>query len=273
MMSRSKPETHMAAVSSRTRRSKSPLPFKPLDKSSYIPMYAQIQTQLRNMIQTSKLKPGDALPSEEELGRVYGISRMTARQALQGLKMQGLAARHKGLGTFVTQPKVEKDIAHLCGFTAEMQALGMKPSSQVLSAETTVASESAASSLAIKPGAPVFCLRRLRFADGSPLAVEESTLSLERFPGIEKINFARHSLYATLRQNYGVHFALADEILEAHAAGQTEARLLNLPLRSCLLIISRVLWSADNQPLEMARSLYRGDRYRAVLRIPARTVK
>jgi GntR family transcriptional regulator len=75
---------------------------------------------LLKMINSGKLRAGDSLPGEEELGHVYGVSRMTSRQALQVLKQQGFASRQRGRGTFVTQPKVEKDITHLSGFTAEM---------------------------------------------------------------------------------------------------------------------------------------------------------
>jgi GntR family transcriptional regulator len=113
--------------------------FEPLDKSSFTPMYFQIQTQLLKMIQSGRLRAGDSLPSEEELSRICGVSRMTSRQALQALKSQGYASRHKGQGSFVSQPLVEKDITHLCGFTAEMQALGIKASSRVLTAETAPA--------------------------------------------------------------------------------------------------------------------------------------
>ena len=243
--------------------------FEPLDKSSFVPMYAQIQTQLQDMIRKQDLKPGDLLPSEEELSRCFGVSRMTARQALQSLRNLGLAARHKGLGTFVTQPKVEKDIAHLFGFTAEMKALGMKPSSKLLQAEVRQAEEKIAESLAIKPGARIFALRRLRYADGLPMAIEESSLSLDRFPGIDAIDFHKESLYETLRQRYGVRFSLTDEILEAHLSGRDEAQMLDLPAHSCLLVISRVLWNVEDEPVEVARSWYRGDRYRAVLRLSA----
>jgi GntR family transcriptional regulator len=251
----------------------SDLPFESLDKSSYIPMYVQIQGQLLAMIRSSRLNAGDPLPSEEELSRVYGVSRMTSRQALQLLKSQGFATRHKGRGTFVTRPKVEKDIAHLAGFTAEMQALSMRASSQLLASETIPAAEEIATTLVIEVGTPVFRLRRLRLADGSPVAIEESCLSSIRFPGIEKLDFIRRSLYQTLRERYGVRFGMADEILEARAASKPEAQLLAIPARSSLLVISRTLWNVDGEPFEMARSSYRGDRYRAVLRLPATTVE
>lgn len=249
------------------------LPFASLDRNSFTPMYAQIQAQLLEMIRSGRLQPGDLLPSEEELSRIYGISRMTARQALQSLKTQGFANRQKGKGTFVTRPKMEKDIAHLSGFSAEMRALGMKPSSRVLASQTVNASDEIASRLSINAGTPVFRLCRLRLANDVPLAVEEICLPAAKFPGIQKLDFSRHSLYQTIHERYRTRFGIADEVLEARAASRHEAELLEIPTRSCLLVISRILWSVDGEPIETVSSSYRGDRYRAVLRIPATTVE
>ncbi len=245
----------------------------PLDKGSFTPMYFQIQTQLLKMIQSGRLRPGDALPSEDELSRACGVSRMTARHALQSLKSQGFASRHKGQGTFVSQPRVEKDIMHLSGFTAEMRALGLHPSSQVLSARMTPASAEVASSLRIEVETPVFQLRRLRCADDLPVAVEDVWISREQFPGVDKIDFSSASLYRTLRERYGIRVSRADEVLEARSATSREAELLRIPRRSSVLAISRTLWSTDGKPVEAAHSVYRGDRYRAVLSIPATAVE
>ena len=247
--------------------------FDPLDKSSFTPMYFQIQAQLLKMIQSGQLRPGDALPSEDELSRTCGVSRMTARHALQSLKNQGFASRHKGQGTFVSQPRVEKDITHLSGFTAEMRALGLQPGSRILSAEMVPAPAEVASRFRVEVGAPMFNLRRLRLADGLPVAVEEVWLSREQFPGVDKINFASSSLYQTLRERYGIRVSRADEILEARAASRHEAELLEIPRRSSVLVISRTLWDIDGKPVETAHSVYRGDRYRAVLAIPATVVE
>lgn len=243
--------------------------FEPLDKSSFTPMYFQIQTQLLEMIQSGRLRPGDPLPSEEELSRIYGVSRMTSRQALQSLKSQGFASRHKGHGSFVSQPRVEKDITHLCGFTAEMRALGIRASSRVLSSETIPAPPEIAAQLGIAVGAPIYQLRRLRLANDLPVAVEEIRLPSDRFPGVEKLDFTRLSLYQTLRDRYGIKVSRADEILEARSATNREAQLLEIQPRASLLVISRTLWSTDGLPVETAHSVYRGDRYRAVVRIPA----
>lgn len=247
--------------------------FAPLDRGSFTPMYFQIQAQLLKMIRSGRLLPGDALPSEEEVSRACGVSRMTARHALQSLKSQGFASRHKGQGTFVSQPRVEKDIMHLSGFTAEMRALGLHPSSQVLSAEMTPAPAEVASRLRIEVEGPVFQLRRLRCADGLPVAVEDVWISREQFPGVDKIDFSSASLYRTLRERYGIRLSRADEVLEARSATSREAELLKIPRRSSVLAISRTLWSTDGKPVETAHSVYRGDRYRAVLSIPATAVE
>lgn len=249
------------------------LPFKPLDKNSFTPMYFQIHTQLLEMIQSGQLRYDDPLPSEEELSRIYGVSRMTSRQALQALKGLGYASRHRGRGSFVSKPRVEKDINHLCGFTAEMRALGIVATSKVLESGIESASAEIAAQLKIKPETPIFKLCRLRMADGQPVAVEEIHLPAERYPDIEKLDFSNCSLYQTLREHYGIRVSLADEILEARAASRREAELLQIPIRSSLLAISRTLLSEDGQPVETAFSVYRGDRYRAVLRIPATAVE
>ena len=242
---------------------------QPLDKSSFTPMYFQIQTQLLKMIQSGRLRAGDSLPSEEELSRIYGVSRMTSRQALQALKSQGFASRHKGQRSFVSQPRVEKDITHLCGFTAEMQALGIKATSRVLKAETVPATAEVAGHLGIAVHAPIFLLMRLRLADKLPVAIEEIRLPHDRFPGIEKLDFSRLSLYQTLREHFGIRVSRADEILEARSATSREAKLLEIHARASLLVMSRTLWNTDGMPVETAHSVYRGDRYRAVLHIPA----
>jgi GntR family transcriptional regulator len=230
---------------------------QPLDKKGFIPLYYQIQRALMEQIQSGQLTEGDPLASEEELSRYYQVSRMTARQALHGLKSKGYAFSEKGRGTFVTRPKLEKNILHLQGFTEDMRQRGMKPSSRLL--EQSV----------IK----VIRLRRLRLADGIPMAIEESNIPLRQFPGLDRIDFAKHSLYQTLRERYGVRVGYADEIIEALPATREEAELLTIPKRASVLSISRIILTTQESPIEAACSRYRGDRYRASIRVPTTTIE
>jgi GntR family transcriptional regulator len=246
--------------------SRKPLsPFHAIDKTSIVGLAEQIQAQILGLIHSGRLAVGDLLPGEQELGQIFGVNRTVGRKALVQIEGIGYAVRQKGRGTFVTFPKVIKEISGVSGFSAEMRALGMQPGARVLAAERREASTEVAARLAIFRGTPVFHLQRLRLADQRPVAIEESYLELARFPGILKIDFNNASLYDVLSDDYGVQLTRADDVVEAEGAGRREARLLDISPRTSLLVVTRTVWAADGRPVEMARSHYRGDRFRAVL--------
>ncbi len=244
-----------------------------LDKTGFIPLYYQIQRVLMEKIRSGELSEGDFLQSEEELARLYQVSRMTARQALHGLKASGYALSQKGRGTFVTRPKMEKNVLHLLGFTEDMKQRGMVPSSRLLEQTVIKATDDLAEKLKVTAGDPVIHLRRLRLADGIPMALEDSNIPLKFFPGLERISFAKQSLYRVLRENFGVRVGWADEVIEALPATREESELLTIPKRACILAISRVITTIEETPIEVACSRYRGDRYRASIRVPTTTIE
>jgi GntR family transcriptional regulator len=244
-----------------------------LNKNGFIPLYYQIQRALMEKIHSGELGEGDPLASEEELSRLYQVSRMTARQALHGLKTSGFAFSEKGRGTFVTRPKLEKNIMHLQGFTEDMRQRGMKPSSRLLEQSVVRPSEDVMQKLKVNPEENVMLLRRLRLADDTPMALEESHIPLRLFPGLDRIDFAKHSLYHTLRERYGVRVGYADEVIEALPATHEEAELLTIPRRASVLSISRIIMTTQESPIEAACSRYRGDRYRASIRVPMTAIE
>lgn len=247
--------------------------FHPLDKNGFIPLYFQIQRALMEKIQSGELSEGDPLASEEELSRYYQVSRMTARQALHGLKTSGYAFSEKGRGTFVTRPKLEKNIMHLQGFTEEMRQRGLKPTSKLLEQSVIVPDEDLRQRLKLDANDKALHLRRLRLADGIPMAIEDSHIPLKQFPGLDRIDFAKHSLYQTLRERYGVRVGYADEIIEALLATKEESELLTIPRKSSVLSITRVIMTTQETPVEAACSRYRSDRYRASIRVPMTAIE
>jgi len=239
-----------------------------LTKAGFVPLYRQIHQALRERIESGELVEGDAIESEEELARRYQVSRMTARQALRELKLVGYAASQRGRrGTFVTRPKLEKNISHLEGFTQDILRQGMKPSSKILKRAIIKPSQDVAEKLRIAPASKVLHLERLRLADRTPVAFEVSYIPVDRFPGLGKFDFSKVSFYETLKEHYGIRFGWADEIIEATQATSYESQLLTISRHSPVLCIWRVLMSTDEIPLEYARSCYRGDRYQASLRV------
>src|SRR5262249_40781590 len=153
-------------------------------RHSPIPRYHQLKEILRERVRTGEWKPGDHIPSERELGETYGISRMTARQAITELVNEGVFYREQGKGTFVTRNKITQQLMTLTGFTEDISARGQHPSTQVLSAHMDVADAETIEHLRIEPSDPIFCVQRLRLADGEPLAIEYARLS---FRGCERL--------------------------------------------------------------------------------------
>lgn len=238
----------------------------PLDRSSFVPLYAQIHERISSRIKDGRLKVGDLLPPENELATAYQVSRMTCRQALQLLSSQGYLVRTRGAGSSVTLPKVDKDVSHLHGFTAEIRAMGGVPSSKVLKNEIIGAPQEAAKALCCQVGEPVFLLERLRFAGEQAMALEQAFLPLRRMIGIEKLDFSgTRSLYETLTEIFGIRVNSADETIEARLASKHESQYLSYT--GAALVMNRTLYDVEGRPIEFAKSVYRGDRYRATMKI------
>jgi GntR family transcriptional regulator len=236
-------------------------------KSGPVPRYYQLQEIIRERIRNGEWAPGSVIPSERELCERYGISRMTARQAISGLESEGLLYREQGKGTFVGQPMIAQQLLQLTGFTEDMTARKSKPGARVLSAEMWPADQVTAERLRIRAGQPVYRLRRLRLADGEPLAIE---LTRVTFIGCERLlnyDLASESLYQLLSGTFDIPLLEADEELQADLATADEPELLQVPAGSPVLRTRRVMVTRRNHPVEYATSVYRGDKYRFYTRL------
>src|SRR5579884_1425417 len=230
-------------------------------RKSPLPRYYQLKEIMREKIRSGEWKPGDLIPSERELGEQYGISRMTARQAITEMVNEGHLYREQGKGTFVSRHKITQQLMRLTGFTEDISARGQKPGTKVIIASMRPADEIVAERLRIKQGQPIFYLQRLRMADGEPLAIENSHIS---FMGCERLleeDLEHNSLYRLLETQYGLPLIEAEQELEAGLAGNEEAQLLKIPIASAVLLIRRPTYTDRNQPIEYAKSVYRGNKY------------
>jgi GntR family transcriptional regulator, N-acetylglucosamine utilization regulator len=230
-------------------------------RKSPLPRYYQLKEIMRDKIRSGEWKPGDLIPSERELGEQYGISRMTARQAITELVNEGLFYREQGKGTFVSRHKITQQLINLTGFTEDMKARGQRPGTKVISAQMMPADEALAERLRIKTGQSVFRLQRLRLSDEEPLAIEISTLS---FMGCERLleeDLEKNSLYRLLEDKYGLPLMEAEQELEAGLMGSEESQLLKVAPGSAALYIRRTTYTERDQPIEYAKSIYCGNKY------------
>lgn len=236
----------------------------PLDKAGTGPLYMQLQQRMREAIDNGHLKPEQALPSERDLCEDFGLSRITVRRAISGLVDEQRLVRRHGAGTFIagqsgSDPKsrVEKVFSKLSSFSEDMESRGFKPGSQWLQKATGMVTPDEAMSLALSPGSLVHRLRRLRFADGRPMALENTLLPGHYLPNVEAIET---SLYDAL-DRVGCRPTRALQRLRAVAFDEEQAKMIGVEPGHAGLLIERRGFLPDGRPVEITESFYRGDAY------------
>jgi GntR family transcriptional regulator len=213
----------------------------------------------------SSLPPGAALPSERELAERYGLARMTVRNEIERLTAEGSVYRLHGRGTYVAEPRIAQAGA-LTSFTEDMLARGQAPGSTVISSEVVEADGFLAAALEVKQGDSCFRLDRVRTADGRPMAIEQVYLPLQRFDGIDGVDFADASLFQVLADSFGVVLGDAEQRVVAVAIEPDEAPQLGVPEGAPGLRFHTVTRDREGSPVLYAVSLYPGDRYEISLR-------
>jgi GntR family transcriptional regulator len=224
----------------------------------YQPQYRQIEQALRARIST--LRPGERLPSDADLCGEFKVSRMTARSAMQRLAEDGLIRREPGRGSFVAEPPAHRRATRLMTFSQEMRRAGRVPSSQVLTRVIRPSSQEEAASLGIPAHQPVVHLRRLRQADGEPIALESAILIIDTAKAVMTADLAHGSLHETLGRA-GFVLSRGIGVIAAAAATPEEARLLRIRVGDPLLVERRVILAGHGQRIEATQSVYPAERY------------
>jgi GntR family transcriptional regulator len=220
------------------------------------PLYLWVAALLREQIDAGTLDPHGAVPSERALSEQYGVSRMTARHAVETLTREGYLYRHPRRGTFVAQPRLRFSVG---SFTKNMAAADLAPGTEVLSAQTVDPDPVVSRLLGIPPGGRVHELQRLRTALGEPVAIENIQLSATRFPGLLDHDLTG-SLWALMRATYGVCPLRADARVVAVTLDRFEAEALAVKPGSPAIVLTRTVFDDRDDVVELARDVYRGDR-------------
>lgn len=226
--------------------------------TSYLPRYRTIEQALRERI--AALRPGDGLPSDSALCTEFGVSRMTARNAMHRLAEEGLVVRLPGRGSYVAEPPAHRRADRLMSFSSEMTRRGRVPSSTIVAREIRPAWRSAASELRVREGEPIVFLRRVRTADGEPIAVETTLLIGGLSPVVMAADLRHDSLHAILA---GAGWALrrGTATVTASSATKEDARLLGVARGDPVLVERRVILDGQGRPLEATETRYAADRY------------
>jgi len=224
----------------------------------YVPRYRSIEQALRERI--AGLHPGDHLPSDSELSVEFGVSRMTARNAMQLLAQDGLVRRMPGRGSFVAEPSTHRRADRLMSFSREMDRRGRVPSSLIVAREIRPAAEREASDLRVRVGDPIVYLRRVRCADRQPVALETAILERHLSPVVMAADLRDGSLHAALLAA-GHQLRRGTATISAEAASADDAHLLGTVRGGPMLVERRVILDVQGRPVEATESRYPADLY------------
>ncbi|CAG0927166.1 HTH-type transcriptional repressor GamR [Thermoflexales bacterium] len=228
-------------------------------KDTAPPKHAQLRETLRHQIET--LPPDQKIPSEHELCAQHGVSRITVRKALADLVHEGLLYAVQGKGTFVAPRKFRIEWAQeMAGFHADMARRGLAVKVRVLEQAIVPATQRVAEELNLQRGDPVVKIVRLRLVDEQPFDIATNYTPWVAFPGLEKEDLTRGSIYTLIRTKYNVQIDHGVRLVEAVACPPDDARLLHVRAGAPLLLIHNTMCDVHDRPMEYSIIKRRGDR-------------
>lgn len=230
-----------------------------------LPLYYQIELNLRQAIETGRYRPGERLPTEGELQRLYGVSRITIRTAIQRLAEDGLVSTQRGRGTYVTAQasqgsQIERNPGHLLAFEEELQRQGAPPEVEVLAIERVGAPNRIANQLEIAEGEEVIRVRRRGLVGGIPLWLEARYLPPTVGADLAEAELGSASVTAHLQTIVGLPVTSSRLRISAAAATTNQAQLLQIQPGEPVLINEFAVY-AEGRAIEAARAIFRADRY------------
>jgi len=232
------------------------------NKSSVQPLYRQVAEQITEEIK-SGIRPVDSkIPSERKLAEEFGISRMTARAAINSLVHQGLVIRRNRAGAYVSRPKLHFDFSSSTGLHEQLRNAGIEPGAQIVFAEkipVNTLDPEIGQALALDEQDEVYRVVRLRTANGDPIAVENSYFPVNLFPDLLDFNLT-DSIYGILKKYFSVESAGATQEIEITFLDAQWADIMDIPAGLPTLKIKRCSVTIDNKPFEFALDIFRGDR-------------
>ena len=241
-----------------------------IDKLSSTPIKIQVKKELKKLILSGEILPGKKLPSERQLQSDFDISRTTLRSVLDDMQREGMIYSHPGKGRYIAKTVLDQQLNYLTGFSQEMKKKGIEPTTRIIYQHVVIAQPSVANLLQIPDGSHIFILKRLRFTDMNPVAIEDTHITLSLCPGIVNVDFSRSSLYEFLATQ-GLRPTSAHQVMTAELATVEEANLLNISYPGSLMRVKRSTFLSNGKPIELVKSAYSGADFQFTLHLKSGT--
>ncbi|MDM0073183.1 GntR family transcriptional regulator [Variovorax sp. J2P1-59] len=232
-----------------------------------LPKYHQIYLLLCEQLAEGRF--ADGLPGEFALMEEFGVARVTVRRALEKMAADGLISREPGRGTRPIGAPVAASIApgahglqraNLGGLLENLVSMGLRTSVKVIDVQTVTASASVASALQLQPGDPVQKAVRVRSTREGPLSHITTYVPADVARKFGRRELARKPILVLLEEA-GVQVGRAHQTITARLADATLAQHLDVAVGSALLAVRRLVYDANERPVQWLHGLYRPDRY------------
>jgi GntR family transcriptional regulator len=204
--------------------------------------YLEIAADLRKRVEAGEFSAGGVLPSEADLTRAYGASRVTVRKALESLREVGLVDSRQGFGWFVAVDRVRQNLAQLSTIERQLAERGAVAERQVLDFAFVSASAHVRGVLGVDQ---VLRVRRLNRADGAPFARVTVWCPAELGASLSRADVAARPFYELLPVEIGG----ATQTIGAALAESADANVLEVPVGSPVLRCERVTRDIDGHPV------------------------
>lgn len=238
-----------------------------LHRDGPVPLHSRIREDLRERIAAEAWKADARMPSEAELMRHYGVSRITVRQALQALEQQGLIVKVAGKGSFVAGAKPYQQLARLQGLAEALSPQGHAIRNRILELSRVAADARVATRLDVPPGTPVTHIRRVRLLDGQPLSVDLTWLPLDLGDRVAGADLEGRDIFVMLEQDFATPLGHADLALDARPAPAGIAESLGVDSGSPVLHVERLTHDRRGRPIDYENLYCRSDNFQFRLRI------
>ncbi len=223
-----------------------------------VPYYLRVRDHFASLIETGALAPQAQLPSERVLGDIFHITRVTARQGLIQLEVEGLIYRLTRRGWFVSPPRLRYDPAANMSFTENVKSQGRVPGTTVISKEKIRASAWDRERLRVVAGDPVFLIRRVRLVDDRAVLVEHLHVNASRCPGLLDLPL-EGSLTEILAEHYGITLRRAQVTMHPASLNKWQAEALGVAAGVPGLCLSRTTFDQSNNVIEFDQEFWRHD--------------
>ena len=229
----------------------------PID-APIVPRFRQIVDILRQQISDGDLPEHAALPSERVIAEQHGVSRMTARRALEALELEGLAYNEQRRGRFVSPPRLTYDISRMISFAADAQSTGVDLEIEVIASGACRADARLARLLDVSQGIELHEYTRLFRTGGHAIFVETEHVIASRFPDLLQHDL-RQSTTKLLEQHYGTSAEVGDITIRMRGMKDVEADVLGLPSNHAGIELEQVIRDVDGRAFCAGCQMWRGE--------------